>query len=93
MNYQSYPKLEDEVLKRVEHLLQKHIHERCKIHDTEYYAYPMTYSSTAGARGGIGGCAMSDFTTHAFVAGSSAVLVCTGVCKFVEKFEPFRSQV
>lgn len=93
MNCQSYPNLTDEEKKQVNGLLKKHIDENCVYTNTEYIAYSMTYSSTSGARKGIGGCAMSNFTTHAFCIDSSAVLLCTGIAKFIERFEPFRSRV
>lgn len=44
----------------------------------EYYAWPHTFSSTAGPFGGIGGQSMSTFTLEAWAYGSSAVVFCNG---------------
>ena len=38
----------------------------CDFYNIEYYAFPEVFSSTAGAFGGIGGQALSTFTTEAF---------------------------
>lgn len=53
---------------------------KCPLHDTEYYAYPQTFGSTAGAHGGIGGAAMSTFTTEVVLCISTreAILFQTG---------------
>ena len=55
----------------------------------EYYAWPQTFSSTAGPFGGFAGQAVSTFTVEAFTDGRDAVLFCGGkYWKRVEKFNP-----
>lgn len=50
----------------------------------DYHAFPETFGSTAGARGGIGGAAMTTFTVEAYVCSheNATVYVCDGVQKF-----------
>jgi len=62
--------------------------------DLDYYAYPETFGSTAGPRGGIGGCAMSKFTVEAWVCdeGGPVVYLCAGMyCFDNSRFEPFKN--
>ena len=58
--------------------------------ELDYYAWPQLFGSTAGPNGGMGGCAMTTFTVHAFVYDDeAAVLACSRQIRFVEKFKPF----
>ncbi len=94
MNYQAGKEF-DPVFKEV---VIKHFHRaqlksgtkfRASWEDLTYYAYPCTFGSTAGPHEGMGGCAMSMFTIHAFVSEMTgdAVLFCAGKYKYMRSWE------
>lgn len=61
--------------------------------DLSYYAWPEMFGSTSGPRGGIGGCAMTDFTIEAWVCDGSGptFFTCAGMYSFDDElFEPFK---
>lgn len=61
--------------------------------DPDFYAWPQSFASTSGPRGGIGGCAISSFTVEAYHCYSSCatVYICNGMYHFSkEKFEPLK---
>jgi len=59
-----------------------------------YYAWPQTFSNTAGPGGGMGGQTISEFTVEAYVCDGTGptVYLCSGMFFFddVEEFEPFK---
>ena len=59
----------------------------------DYYAWPATFPSTTGPRGGIGGQAMCCFTVQVYVSngGCESVKICDGYYYFDKnRFEPFK---
>ncbi len=56
-----------------------------------YFAYPATFPSTAGPRGGVGGCAMSTFTVEAYVCDNNGPTIYTCCGMFYFEDEPFKS--
>lgn len=60
--------------------------------DYDYYAWPQTFSSTSGPRGGVGGQTMSTFTIEAYSFDSEkTIYVCAGMYHFAqERFEPMK---
>ena len=61
--------------------------------DIDYYAHPKTFGSTAGPRGGIGGCSMSTFTIESFVCDQTGptIYVCAGMYHIDNsRWEPFK---
>lgn len=59
--------------------------------DLQLYAWPQTFASTAGPRGGIGGQMMTTYTVYVFVdVYYHAVATCCGVWKFIDRddFKP-----
>lgn len=59
-----------------------------------YYAWPETFGSTAGPRGGIGGQAITTFTIEVWASEyfGAALYLCAGMYFYQSKgFEPFVS--
>jgi hypothetical protein len=44
-----------------------------------YYAWPETFGSTSGPRGGIGGQAMTTFTIEVWVSDNATLYLCAGM--------------
>lgn len=67
--------------------------EKVKLYGISYYAFPKAFNSTAGPRGGVGGCSVSTFTVEAYVGNNEGptVYVCAGMYYFEDKpFKPFK---
>lgn len=81
MNYQKEPPIEVlEILKR----------QQVRFCDLSYFAWPQTFSSTAGPRPGIGGQSISTFTVEAYVCDVAGPTVyhCAGMYAFSpDRFE------
>lgn len=83
MNYQKEPP------KRVLNILKKR---SVEYYNIDYFAYPVTFPSTAGPCGGCGGQSMSTFTVECYVCNSQGptIYVCCGTFIFEDKkFVPF----
>ena len=85
MNYQNKPPQEViDILKE----------RKVEYFNINYYAWPETFCSTSGPRGGIGGCAMTNFTIEAWVCDDCGptVFTCAGMyCFDNSRFEPFKN--
>lgn len=80
MNYQKIDYTSEQV-KEASKLLD------CYAEELMYFAWPQTFSSTAGPFPGIGGQAISTFTIEAYSDGRDAVLYCGGkLWRKVSKF-------
>lgn len=85
MNYQKHPS--DEVL----NVLKSNYVE---FYEISYYAWPQTFSNTAGPCEGFGGQAISIFTVEAWVCNNEGptVYVCGNKYFFEDdKFKPFKN--
>lgn len=78
MNYQK------ETPQKVLDILKK---KEVKYYAVDYFAFPETFGSTAGPRGGVGGCAISTFTVEAYVCNGigPTVYVCAGQYKYKDE--------
>ena len=88
MNCQVKPEIfSDQIQKEIAEVFDKNGIEVIES-ELNYFAWPQLFGSTSGPKGGIGGCALTTMTVHAFEYAGAAVLVCSGILLFTDRFKP-----